>query len=49
MINPTFPLLLPIWVTFVSKLLFGAALAVFIGHRGSDVGFTSRPRAKAIS
>jgi len=48
-INPTFPLLLPIWVTFASKLLFGAALAGFIGHRNANVAFSpSLPRAREV-
>jgi hypothetical protein len=33
-INPIFPTLLPAWVTFASKLLFGAALARVLGRSG---------------
>lgn len=35
MISPTFPALLPVWVTLVSKLLFGAAVASVLGHNST--------------
>lgn len=31
-LNPVFPMLLPTWVSFLSKLLFGAAVAGVIGQ-----------------
>lgn len=35
-ISPIFPTLLPVWVTLISKLLFGAALAGVLGRNGMN-------------